>query len=75
MTFAKLIDECESLARVHGTETEDEYKRAFVDASFNALKDHVAKALANANLGKEHFLRFQLQVHAQEVCDKPQTDG
>ncbi len=66
MKFAILIDECESLSRVLGTETEDEYKRAFVDASFQALKGHVSKALAKAKLGKPHLLRFKLEVHAQE---------
>lgn len=66
MKFAILIDECESLARVHGTETEDEYKRAFVDASFVALRNHASRALAKAKLGKPHLLRFKLEVHAQE---------
>lgn len=65
MNFPILIDEVESFFRILGTETEDEYKRAFVDESFQALKNHVSKALAKANLGKPHLLRFKLQVHAE----------
>lgn len=70
MSFAKLIDEVDSVAHVHGTETEDEYKRAFVEASFAAIRKAVSRSLAKANLGKPHIVRFRMQVHAQELYEK-----
>ncbi len=70
MSYPKLIADVNSIARVFGTETEDEYKRAYVEASFAALNKETVRALVQANLGKPHFVRFRLDVHVEEIEDK-----
>ncbi len=67
MGLPKLITDCSGVQRISGKEDFMMLKEAFLKSIIHELVDKAAYQLSKAHLGCDHFVKFDLTVHVQEV--------
>lgn len=66
---AKLIDKCNVLIRIKGTEEISLMKDVVCEGCLNELIESAAKKLVDAKLDGNYMVSFDLMVHAMEMSE------